>query len=231
MKKIILTIFLITPLVLIFCIVFSLLFGTPWGKAYAFYTIKKYVSDEYVQDMIVERVVYDLEGGAYIGIVTPLENNDIEFSVYLHKDWTVWKDKYYLEYFSNELGVIPDENAKKIFGDDSRAYAVIEGEKIEAYEIQNLNEDTQLVNVVEKFDDKYRIGVSVKYEFDLEDYEAEAGRILEFISFVKTLEYEPSSICFNYQKQFVVDLSQKEYIEIDSINELKSYIEEEIKNH
>ena len=207
--------------------------GTLWGKAKAENIAQEYLNKTYTQKMIVNDTYYDIESNKYMATAYPKSNKAIKFFLFIDKQGNIWKDQYYLRYFGYELGKEANEYTKKLFGEDSRAYALIDGETIDIYNISTLNENTKLKDVIDKFDRKYYIGLVISGEF--RNSVNETKKLYAIIKYTNSLKYKPYKVCFSFYKEksdtsnFHLSLKEKEYQSIDCTGELLKYINEEIK--
>lgn len=234
MKRIFVICFIIFILIISFFIFMFMFYGTPWGKVKALKQVQEYLDKTYRQNMVAKSVTYDVDGNTYMVMASPKSNENIKFFVYIDKNGEVWKDKYYIEYFSYELGKGANQYIKELFGNVNRAYAAIDGESIKSYNIEKLSENTKLDDVINKFNGKYYFGVVIYREFPILDYKEDAQKMLKFINYAKSLKSKPNKILFSYYKDgdtsskslFFVRFDQKEYASITKIEDLISYIQE-----
>ena len=210
-------------------------YGTPWGREQALKQVQEYLDETYTQKMTVNNVSYQLHQDTYLVSASPESNRNINFLVFINKKdhaWHVWKDQYYIEYFSYGLGAPADKYAKELFGEESRAYASIDGETIKIYGIHGLNENTRLEDVIDVFSDKYHIGVCIYRELNLSDYDKDAEDMLLFINYVNSLKCKPNKVSFSYYEEgsyssyFRYTLKKEEYQNITVVNDLLPYIQE-----
>lgn len=233
MKKliIIITIILFVTVVIFYWVAFTV-YGTPWDKAKAMQQAKKYLDDTYEQKMLALNVTYEIDLNVYTVLVTPEKNNKIKFLVFVKENGEIWKDQYYLAYFGYGLSIKADEYAKRLFGEENRAKAYIDGELISSYNIPNLNEDTKLEDIDYVFDDHYVMSVVIFREFNYSAINDEAEKILKFIDFLKKLECKPRKVRFMFYKNGILSsknlnivfIEQKEYMNITNLNELLPYL-------
>lgn len=215
-----------------FFVIASFFLGTPWGKVKALISAHYYLENTYEQQMNEKCVLYDFKSEVYVVFVIPKNNKNICFRVYVEDNGDVWKETYYKVYFSYELGEEANEKVQQIFGDDNIACARLDSETINAYNLENLNENTKLEDIIAKFDNRYDLGVKIYREFDFSDYSAEAEKILEFINYVNSLEYKPYDVYFIYYTNgrnlyggdFRLRLEQDEYENINCVQDLLPYI-------
>lgn len=196
----------IKPWILIGIVLLSILFyycniylGTPWEKAHSIKTAKDYLKEKYTQEMTVGDTMYDACMGTYYVKTCTIETPPIYFNVAIdRKNGEVWYDDYYLRYFENEMDKSLSEYAQKLFGKDVRVKDRIDSNNINVYHIENLNESTKLEEVIDKFDTKYQLFLSISGEFN--NTQDEIEKLYNFITFIKSLESKPYYIHISYYK-------------------------------
>jgi len=221
----------------IFFSILFFIFGTPWGKATAVKEAQEYLDNTYKQKMVVVLyTTYNFEQKVYIAHANPINNKNIKFNVYISRDGSIWYDSYYIENFSYELGKGINRLTKDLFGNKNRAYANIYSDYIKGFDIENLNENTQITEVEKYFNNQYYINVIVDQKFDSPNREENVEKMFKLINYINNLNSKPDriSISFCYGENglytnFKLELDREEYQKIHSISDLKNYIEDNIK--
>ena len=108
------------------------------------------------------------------------------------------EDKYYVQYFTEELARLFKDDAIKIWGEGTQITAKLRKKSINEYKIVNLSKHMSVIDVEYKLKDSYDLDFIIPYRYDNGKQKEEAERIFDIIQIAQKSGYTPYTLTFYY---------------------------------
>ncbi|RXT06546.1 hypothetical protein [Ammoniphilus sp. CFH 90114] len=108
---------IITIILVISALLYSSLFGLPWKKVSVSKDLISYLDERYKEEFNVKKMIYNFKDGKYGIIVSPLQNQEIEFHATQGYGQYLYVDNYPERTWEYEMKRDFETEVKKVFPD------------------------------------------------------------------------------------------------------------------
>jgi hypothetical protein len=225
--------------------VYSMFYGTPWGK----YVMKKqsinYVEEKYNKEITIKEVKYSLKSStffsnSYYSIAYLNEQPEVVFTIDKFRDKTTGKykiiDNLPRSLWRYEVSSELSPYVKNIFSGEVLASLIIpinafQEEDVNSKEVQSYHE------IREKFKKNIEIRIYIERDFDINNPNEEYLKIYEVLQFIEENKYKPDKVAVCFCKILGSSADWKTYkrdridfeITYEELQNIKTY--EEIKHY